>query len=159
MNPRLMAVVGRRFARVAWDGSIASNPPMSTSVSIVRRRPRRRGHPRGRLLLVPGRKRELPPLLRELAPSRADELRDLLQRAGHPQLAFQVATLPVVERCPCGDPACASFYAVPPRQTLIRFARGGYTINLAPSHGTLSVDVLDRRIVAVEVIEHTKPRD
>jgi hypothetical protein len=38
----------------------------------------------------------------------------------------------------------------------MRFGRGGYTINLAPASGTLSVDVLDRRIIAVEILDPTR---
>jgi hypothetical protein len=91
-------------------------------------------------------------LLRARAPAFAEELRELLEHAGHPRFALQVAALRVVARCPCGDLACASFYTVPPHRTLFRFGRGGYTIHLAPTRGVLSVDVLDSQIVAVEVL-------
>jgi hypothetical protein len=110
-----------------------------------------RAHPRLRLLLL-ARRSSPPRRLSELAPQFREELRQLLDQAGHPNLALQIATLQVVERCPCRDLACASFYTVPPHRTLFRFGRGGYTIHLAPTRGALSIDVLDRRIVAVEVL-------
>jgi hypothetical protein len=91
-------------------------------------------------------------LLGELAPGFAEELRELLRESGHHSLALQVAGLRVVARCPCRDLACASFYTVPPRQTLVRFGRRGFTVPLTPTRGTVSVDVLDQTIVAVEVL-------
>jgi hypothetical protein len=35
----------------------------------------------------------------------------------------------------------------------MRFGRGGYTILLTPTRGTLNVDVLDRQIVAIDALD------
>jgi hypothetical protein len=42
---------------------------------------------------------------------------------------------------------------VQPRRTLLRFGRGGSAIQLASGRGSLSVDVLDDLIVAVEILD------
>src|SRR6185436_9277691 len=50
------------------------------------------------------------PLLREVLPAFANELRDLLNQLGEVELANQVAGLRLVDRCRCGDDFCGTFY-------------------------------------------------
>jgi hypothetical protein len=92
-----------------------------------------------------------PPLLTDVDSEFAEELKQLLVKAGASEFAQLVARLPVVEPCDCDQPDCASFYAVPRFQAGWLWGRGGETIVLAPAQGTVSVDVVDGRILAVEV--------
>jgi hypothetical protein len=113
-----------------------------------------RAHPRGRLFHLPSRGiRALPSPLTALAPDFAGELSELLEQAGHPRLARQITSLRVVEHCSCRELACASFYTVAPKRTPRRFNRAACTIHVAASRGSISVDLLNGRIVAVAVLD------
>jgi hypothetical protein len=46
-------------------------------------------------------------------PQFAAELARALNDAGHPALAESVCNVEIVERCPCNEPGCVSFYARP----------------------------------------------
>ena len=90
------------------------------------------------------------PLLRELLPSFAQELWDLLMKEGEPELADQVLDLRVLDRCRCGDDFCATFYVQPK-------PKGAYgpnhrNISLEPGQGMLVLDVVADRIAAIEVL-------
>jgi len=52
-------------------------------------------------------------LLVEALPELAEELRELLMEASRAELASQIPTLKIVDRCRCGDYFCASFYKQP----------------------------------------------
>ena len=93
--------------------------------------------------------RQLPPLLDDVMPDFANELRDLL-RADAPELAAQVAGLRLHGRCTCGDSFCSMFYTAP-------LPDGSYgptlrTLALSPEDGMVILDVVDGRIAAVEVL-------
>ena len=87
----------------------------------------------------------------EVAADFAVELEGLLLEAGREGLGASVRGLRVVERCPCNDPSCASFYTVPRSNASWLWCRGGETVELRPSVGTLSVDAVDETIVSLEV--------
>jgi hypothetical protein len=91
------------------------------------------------------------PLLRSVLPRLAAELQRGLSDKGHPELAVQVDSLHVVDRCRCGDSFCATFYNVPPPKGA--WGPGHETIPLdSVAAGIVNVDVLNGRIVAVEVL-------
>lgn len=52
-------------------------------------------------------------LLRGVLPAVAVELADALFRAGRPDLATAVEQIELVERCPCNDEKCATFFTQP----------------------------------------------
>lgn len=52
-------------------------------------------------------------LLRNALPEIATELARGFHRAGRPDLAEQVERLELVDRCPCSDGFCATFYTQP----------------------------------------------
>ena len=53
------------------------------------------------------------PLLSEVLPAFAEELRGQLIASDEPELAEQVGHLRIVDRCRCGDDFCATFYVLP----------------------------------------------
>lgn len=88
--------------------------------------------------------------LGDVAPDLADELRMLLIEAEWPDLAVRVDDLPIVDRCRCGDDFCATFYTAP--RPAGAWGSGLYTIPLEARAGMLNLDVLDGKIVCVEVL-------
>jgi len=95
--------------------------------------------------------------VRELIPELATELTRLLQAEGHFSLADQVSTIEIVERCRCGDDFCATFYTAPPPRGA--WGLGHETIALDPDEGYLNVDVLNGKIVSIEVLYRDEVRD
>lgn len=90
------------------------------------------------------------PLLLEVLPDLADELSTLLNQGGATELATQVPSLRVVDRCRCGDDFCATLYTAPK-------PKGAYGPNheslpLNPSSGHLILDLVDRKIVCIEIL-------
>ncbi|MCU1257708.1 MAG: hypothetical protein JWO80_593 [Bryobacterales bacterium] len=53
------------------------------------------------------------PLVPEVLPAFAEELRSQLIASEEPELAAQVGHLRIVDRCRCGDDFCATFYVRP----------------------------------------------
>ena len=96
------------------------------------------------------------PLLRELAPNFANELAALLRAADEPRLADQVPALRVVGRCRCGDDFCASFYTAPPPAGA--YGPGLRNVPLNPETGMVILDVVDERIMQVEVLYNPRFR-
>jgi major membrane immunogen (membrane-anchored lipoprotein) len=97
------------------------------------------------------------PLLQDVLPELAEELRTLLEKDGESQLAAQISSLHIVDRCRCGDDFCATFYTAPK-------PKGAYgakheTIALDIEDGYLNVDVNDGKIVCVEVLYRDEIRD
>jgi hypothetical protein len=91
-----------------------------------------------------------PPLLLDVLPSLAEELRTLLVEQNEPELAAQIPGLRIVDRCLCGDDFCATFY-VRPKPT------GAYgpdhrNVALTPKEGMLILDVVGEKIAGVEVL-------
>jgi hypothetical protein len=95
------------------------------------------------------------PLLQEAVPELAAELRTLLEK-DEPQLAQQVASLRIVDRCRCGEDSCATFYTVP--QPKGAWGAGHENILLDAERGYLILDLVDRRIVCVEVLDRDEFR-
>jgi hypothetical protein len=91
-----------------------------------------------------------PKLLIELFPEFAAELEQLLVEQGESELARQVSTLPLIERCRCEDDFCGKFYASPkPKDAYVPSHRN---VSLEPKQGILIIDVVAERIAAVEVL-------
>lgn len=90
-------------------------------------------------------------LVKERWPRFSDELAAALIAAGEHALAAHVAVLAVVELCACGDDFCQSFAtAMPPEGA---YGDGHANLELeAPWPGYLILDLVDDRIVFVEVL-------
>jgi hypothetical protein len=91
-----------------------------------------------------------PPLLSDVLPDLAREIQQLLVEQGEAELAAQVPSLRIVDRCRCGDDFCASFY-VQPRPD------GAYgpdhrNVTLSPNQGMLILDVVGAGIAGVKVL-------
>ncbi|MBO2451726.1 hypothetical protein J4573_31875 [Actinomadura barringtoniae] len=97
-----------------------------------------------------------PPLVRELFPDLVAELVTLLEEEGEPGLAIAAHDLRLVAECGCGDDVCQSFYSAP-RPPGQKYGPGHRTIALSPSTGMLLLDVVNERIVYVEVLNRPKP--
>lgn len=91
-----------------------------------------------------------PQRLRHVAPDLVAELGTLLADAGERVLAAQVDELMLVDHCRCGDDFCAMFYTAP--RPGGAWGVGLRTVGLHPQRGMINVDVLDGKIVAVEVL-------
>lgn len=85
----------------------------------------------------------------ECLPEFADELRDLLK--DEPDLAASVYDLKFIEKCPCDEKFCASFYTLPPPKGA--WGEGHENIVLEPETGMIILDVIDRQIGMVEVLD------
>ena len=98
------------------------------------------------------KQREKRPLLNDTLPSFAAELRQLLIEQGEPELAIQVPSLRIFERCNCGDDiCCGTFYTQPkPKGS---FGPGHRNVRLIPDEGMLILDVADGEIACVEVLD------
>jgi hypothetical protein len=95
--------------------------------------------------------------LKNSLPEFAAELECLLVAAGERDLAAEVATLRLVDRCRCGDWFCATVYCAPHPQGA--WGPGHKTICLDPSKGMINVDVVDGKVVEVEVLYRDDLRD
>lgn len=108
------------------------------------------GHP------LPNR-REKRLLLADTLPAFAVELQQLLAEKGEPELAAQVPSLCVFERCSCGDDFCATFYTQPKPQGA--YGPGHRNVALAPDEGTIILDVVAGEIACVEVLDRPDVRE
>jgi hypothetical protein len=86
----------------------------------------------------------------ESLPDFSRELSDLLITAREPGLADQLDHLEIVAKCSCSDDFCASFYTAPK-------AAGSYgpkhrNLELTPVRGMIILDLVDEKIVHVEVL-------
>ncbi|HEY0777646.1 MAG TPA: hypothetical protein VGD56_06740 [Gemmatirosa sp.] len=90
---------------------------------------------------------------RDVAPEFAEELAALVLADGDAQLAEQVLSAEIVARCRCEDAFCASFYAAaaPPEGA---YGPGHDSVPLDPAVGAVALDVVDGRLVYVEVLHH-----
>ena len=79
-------------------------------------------------------------LLIELFPELAAELERLLLDQGESELARQVTTLPITERCRCEDDFCATFYVLPKPKGA--YGPGHRNVSLEPRDGMLILDVV-----------------
>jgi hypothetical protein len=95
-------------------------------------------------------------LLTHVLPKLAVELEQLLREHGELELAAQVPTLAIVDRCRCGDHFCASFYTLPKPE-------GAYgpdlrTLDLDAARGTVILDIVSSLIAHVEVLNRDEVR-
>ena len=88
------------------------------------------------------------PLLRAL-PAFAAELEKSLRDQGRADLASQVAELPLVDRCRCGDDFCASFYTAAKPAGAYGPGHSNLTVDC---DGIVVLDLVDDKIRHVEVI-------
>jgi hypothetical protein len=97
------------------------------------------------------------PLLQEALPEFAGELKALLEKDGLNQLAGQVASLRIVDRCRCGEDSCASFYVVPKPKGA--WGAGHENIVLDAEEGMLVLDTVEAKIVHVEILDRDEIRE
>lgn len=96
------------------------------------------------------------PLLADALPDLAHELETLLTGQGDSELASQICGLRIVDRCRCGDDFCATFNTQPEPE-------GGYgpnhkCVELTPQEGMIILDVVDGKIMNVEVLFRDETR-
>lgn len=90
------------------------------------------------------------PLLREAYPALSRELISLLEAGGERDLAICARDLRIVTPCECKDEFCQSFYTAPPPGG--PFGPGHRNVALNPERGMLILDVVNNRIMYVEVL-------
>jgi hypothetical protein len=89
-------------------------------------------------------------LLMDCLPEFCNELRVLSLESGHPEIAEQVGSLRLVDRCRCSDDFCGTFYTAPK-------PRGSYgpkheNLELPAKDGMIILDLIEGRIHCVEVL-------
>ena len=128
------------------------------SESLGRPRPGKHGVSCGRPIgikivatsVASSKKATVSPLLQDSLPDFADELTSLLRNKNERDLLEQVPLLRLVVRCRCDDDFCATLYTAPK-------PKGAYGLNheslpLDPSSGQLILDLVDRKIVCIEIL-------
>lgn len=90
------------------------------------------------------------PLMQDLLPDLANELAHLLSRQGETELASQIPSLRVIDRCRCGDDFCATIYTVPKPNG--PWGSKHHSIPLRPTAGFLILDIVGGKIACVEVL-------
>jgi hypothetical protein len=91
------------------------------------------------------------PLLIDAIPELAEELKILLVKSEFSNIASQVAGLHIVDRCQCGEKSCATFYTAAAPEG--EWGSGHENIMLDAGEGFLILDLLDRNIICVEVLD------
>ncbi|MFE5888880.1 hypothetical protein ACFQ6E_08075 [Streptomyces sp. NPDC056462] len=92
-----------------------------------------------------------PPLVREVFPELVDELVRLLEEEGESELAICVRDVRMVGECGCGDDFCQSIRTSdhPGGQP---YGPGHRCVPLLPSSGDLILDVVNGRIMYIEIL-------
>lgn len=90
------------------------------------------------------------PRVRDLLPSLAEELQELLVGRGELGLADQVLQLGILDRCRCEDDFCATFYVQPKPDGA--YGSGHRCVDLDPETGMLILDVVNDRIACIEAL-------
>jgi hypothetical protein len=98
-------------------------------------------------------------LLPDVLPSFAAELRQLLDEQSEHELAAQVPTLIIFDRCRCRDDiGCGTFYTKPKPKG--GFGPGHRNVRLFPDDGALLIlDVVAGNLVAVELLDRPDVRE
>jgi hypothetical protein len=96
------------------------------------------------------------PLLADVVPEFATELRQLLDEQGEHEIAAQVPALTIFDRCRCGDDFCATIYTMPKPDGA--YGPGQRNVVLQPSEGMLILDVVNGEISCVEVLDRPEIR-
>ena len=89
-------------------------------------------------------------LLQDTLPDLADELTALLRSQNEMDLAEQVPLLRLVDRCRCGDDFCATLYTSPKPEGA--YGPNHESIPLNSSSGHLILDLVDKKIVCIEIL-------
>jgi len=92
----------------------------------------------------------MPLTLRECLPELAAELESLLRNDNEMELAEQVQSLQIVDRCRCDSRSCATIYNVPKPNGAWR---GNHRNVVLDTEGLTVLDVLDERIVCIEMLD------
>jgi hypothetical protein len=96
-------------------------------------------------------------LLRNALPELAAELKSLLEKDDLAQLAGQVESLRIADRCRCDSKTCATFYTVPKPEGA--WGAGHENIVLDVEEGLMVLDTLDGKIVCVEILDRVEIRE
>ncbi|MFD1544549.1 hypothetical protein [Nonomuraea guangzhouensis] len=96
------------------------------------------------------------PLVRELFPDLVAELIACLREEGEEDLAIAVWDVRFHEACGCGDDFCQSFYTA--ERPNGAYGPGHRCVPLLPAKGDLILDVVEGRIMYVEVLHYPKLR-
>jgi len=91
------------------------------------------------------------PLLINVIPELAEELKTLLVKAELPGVAEQLDALRIVDRCRCGEDACASFYTA--NRPDGAWGAGHENVSLNTESGFLILDLVHKKIVHIEVLD------
>lgn len=89
-------------------------------------------------------------MVADALPDFATELTSALCQQGATDLALQVRTLPLIDRCRCGDDFCATFYTAP-RQAGA-YGAGHENVEVEATIGMTILDVVHGKICCVEVL-------
>lgn len=89
-------------------------------------------------------------LLIEILPQLARELEQLLNGRGELELAAQISTLEVVDRCRCGDDFCSSLYTQP--KPAGSYGPDHRSFDLDAAKGMVILDVVSSLIAHVEIL-------
>jgi hypothetical protein len=89
-------------------------------------------------------------LLNDSLPNLSQEFTTLLVSAEEPTLAAQIASLEIIQRCPCNDDFCSSFYTAP--RPVGAYGPGHRNVYLEPESGMIILDVVDERIMKIEIL-------
>jgi hypothetical protein len=93
------------------------------------------------------------PLIRDLAPSLVEEMKQHLDDLGETAVSAKVEPLEAWGRCTCGDDFCSSFYTGP-RPLGTWSDEGDHRTTPLPVHeGMVNLDILSGEIRYVEVID------
>jgi hypothetical protein len=95
------------------------------------------------------------PLVRDVHPDLVAELSALLEAEGEHWLAISVRDIRLVSECGCGDDFCKSFRTAD-HEPGKPYGPGHRCVPLSPSKGMLVLDVVDGRIVYVEVLNRSR---
>ena len=96
------------------------------------------------------KKATVSPLLQDSLPDFADELTSLLRNKNEPDLLEQVPLLRLVDRCRCGDDFGATLYTAPKPEGA--YGPNHESIALNPSFKHFILDLVDRKIVCIEIL-------
>ena len=95
-------------------------------------------------------------LVTDILPRLADELEQLLGRQKEFDLAAQVKTLRIVDRCRCGDGFCSSFYTQPKPEGA--YGPNHRSFDLDATSGMIILDVVSGAIAHIEVLNREDVR-
>jgi hypothetical protein len=89
-------------------------------------------------------------MLIETFPEIAGEVTQTLLTRGETALAGTIPSLAIVDRCRCGDSFCATIYTVPRPKGA--WGPNHRNIHVDSSKGIVVLDVVDDRVVEVEIL-------